>query len=394
MKVLTKEMKVPRMGEKDYDKVSVDERRAWLARQTGVAFEHIAAYSTPSTAMKGNIENLIGACQIPLGVVGPLSVNGEHAKGLFYVPMATTEGALVLDYQLGALMCTESGGVNVRIFRDFVHVDPAFYVDGLLEGQEFMRWLERHFASLKRIAESTTSHGQLLRIEPVMISRRVILKMVFDTKDAHGLNMINKASEKVCEHIKKELGLAYCLRSHHSSIKGVATNNYHEGQGKAVFADIVVSKETLALFFRVKPIDIEKYYTSSLYAAIQANRLGHTGHAANGLTAMFIACGQDVADISVSHVGVSTAEVNKRGDLYVSLYLPNLFLGTVGGGTALGTQKECLEMIGCYGKGKVKKFTEIVAAATIAGEISVLCALVNGNYVKAHEIYGRNRPAK
>jgi hydroxymethylglutaryl-CoA reductase (NADPH) len=394
MKVLTKAMKVPRMGDHDHEKESVDKRRDWLSEKVGVKFEHISSYTVPSIQMKGNIENLIGMCQVPLGVVGPISVNGDHAKGMFYVPMATTEGALVLDYQIGALMCTEAGGVNVKVVKDFVHISPLFYVSGLIEGQSFIKWVKDHFLTLKKVAETTTSHGELLRIEPFMISRRVILKMVYDTKDAQGLNMINKACEKVCEYIKKERALEYCLRCHYSSIKGAATNNFHAGQAKAVFADVIIPKELFRLFFRVSPADVERYFISSLHAAMHANRLGHTGHAANGLTAMFIACGQDVADISVSHIGISNAEVTEKGDLYVSLYLPNLFVGTVGGGTGLGTQKECLRMIDCYGKGKVKKFAEIVAATTLAGEISVLGALVNGNYVNAHEQYGRNRPGK
>lgn len=114
---------------------------------------------------------------------------------------------------------------------------------------------------------------------------------------------------------------------------------------------------------------------------------------ANAVTAVFIACGQDVADVSVSHVGVSMCETTEQGDLYVSTCIPNLFVGTIGGGTNLGTQRECLEIMGCYGADKVNKFAEIIGGVVLAGEINVLTALVSKVYVEAHEKYGRNKPS-
>ncbi|MBF0479396.1 MAG: 3-hydroxy-3-methylglutaryl-CoA reductase, partial [Candidatus Omnitrophica bacterium] len=165
-----------------------------------------------------------------------------------------------------------------------------------------------------------------------------------------------RATEAACKYISKKTNKKYCLRSHYSSIKGASSNIIHQGQAKAIFADIIIPKKILAKYLRVTPEETAAYYMSSLVTAVYANRLGHSAHIANGITAIFIACGQDVADVSVSHIGISSAEVTETGDLYVSTLIPNLFVGTVGGGTGLGTQKECLQILDCYGKNKVKKF--------------------------------------
>lgn len=387
-----KRNKIPKFGNEDYTKEAIEKRLKWLGEVTDKPLRHIGHFSENPQNMKGNIENLIGVCQIPLGITGPLLVKGEYADGYFYVPMATTEGALVLDYQIGMKLVTMSGGAKVKINSDSVHIDPLFYVNNLDEAQGFIGWIKENFNKIKDAAESTTKHGKLIAIDPFFIGRRVVLKFSYFTADAHGLNMINKATEKACEFIKDQTKKNYILRSHFSSIKGVSNHSIHVGQAKSVFAEVVVPKKILGKLFNVTPENMQKYFFSTLLTGVYAGRIGGNAHIANGVTAIFIACGQDVADVSVSHIGISMCEMTEEGDLYISAYIPNLFVGTVGGGTALGTQKECLEIMSCYGAGKAKKFAEIIGASVLAGEISVLASLVNGNYVNAHEKYGRNRP--
>jgi len=386
--------KVPKFGKSDYEKESVDKKREWLSQIAGSELKHIGCYSEDPKNMKGNVENLIGVAQVPLGITGPLLIKGNYANGYFFVPMATTEGALVLDYHMGMKLLTLSGGARVRLLRDSIHISPMFFVADLLDAEDFIEWVDKNMSSIKKEAEATTKHGKLLSIEPFLMGRRVTLKFSYFTEDAHGLNMVNKATEAACEFIKKETKKRYILRSHFSSIKCVSMNTIQTGQAKRLFADAIISRRILKKFFNVAPEDVEKYFISTLITSAYTGRIAINAQIANGITAIFIACGQDVADVSVSHVGVSACEVNEDGDLYISIYLPNLFVGTVGGGTGLGTQRECLKIMDCFGAGKSKKFAEIIAGTILAGELTVLLALVSNTYVSAHEKYGRNRPEK
>jgi len=392
--MIDRENKIPKFGKNDYKLENIQERLKWIEKKTGTRLEHIKNFTYNPQEAKGNIENLIGTVQIPLAISGPIKVNGDYAKKEYYVPMATTEGALVLNYHIGMVLCTEAGGVNVKILSDKIHISPSFLVENMQEGFVIIQFVENNFNKIKQECERTTEHGKLLEIEPILISKRVVLKFIFDTKDAQGLNMINKATEAGCKYIELHCGKKYNLRSHYSSIKGASTSSYHCGQAKEIFADIIFPSKLLKKYFRISTGEIAKYYSNSALTALYSNRLGHNGHFANGITAIFIACGQDVADVSVSHIGVSTAELTENNDLYLSVKIPNLFVGTVGGGTGLEPQKECLKILNCYGTNKAKKFAEIVASTVLAGEVSVIAALANGNYVNAHEFYGRNKPAE
>jgi hydroxymethylglutaryl-CoA reductase (NADPH) len=142
----------------------------------------------------------------------------------------------------------------------------------------------------------------------------------------------------------------------------------------------------------VEPEALAALWRRTVVAHFESGAVGHNGHYANGLAAIFIACGQDVANIVNAAVGVSTLEVEKDGALFASVHLPSLTVATVGGGTGIGTAPECLEVLGCRGDGKARKLAEILAAALLAGELSFSAALAGGEHARAHERYGRNRP--
>lgn len=390
--ITEKRNKMPKNRLKDYEDDFIEKRRQWIADYAKVELTNIGKYSIMSKEMIGNIENSIGACQVPLGLAGPLRINGEYAKGDFFVPLATTEGVLVMTYHRGMKVITRSGGANVRVLRDSVHISPVFCVENLIEGEDFIKWVETHHKEIKKEAESTTNYGILLGIEPIWEGRRMILKFLYYTEDAQGLNMINKATDKACQFIENQTGKKYLLRSNLSAIKKVSAYNIHCGQGKAVFAEITIPEDVIRLF-GVKAKDMADYFFSTLLCSSHGGMVGENAHVANGIAAIFLACGQDIADVSVSHVGISMCEETSQGGLYVSTYLPNLFIGTVGGGTALPTQRECLSIMGCYGTGKAKKFAEIIGATVLAGEVAVLASLSGRTYVQAHEKYGRNKPS-
>lgn len=372
----------------------ITQRREWLARQTKTTLQYIADFSEDAQDFKGKIENPIGVAHVPLGIAGPLKVNGEHARGIFFVPMAGTEGALITAYTLGSHIATRSGGINTKLLKDELRIGPIFVFQSLRESNIFVKWLESNFLKVKETAEQTSRHLRLTRLTHLIDGRRVIVNFHYHTADAMGMNMACKATEAACKFISDAVEPEeYWLRSNFNANKKVTANNFITGYGKTVTADVTIPRRLVGLL-DTTPEEMERYFKQQLLASSHAVMIGNNGHFANAIAAMYIACGQDVALVANSHVGVTTCEVTKTGDTYFSVYLSNLLVGTVGGGTAFGTGRECLEILGCYGSDKVYKFAEIVAAMALAGEIAICAAIVNGTYVLAHETFGKNRPVK
>jgi hydroxymethylglutaryl-CoA reductase (NADPH) len=384
---------VPRMKGQGYAGRYVESRREWVERKTGCRLRHVGACSIPSEEMRGNIENPIGAAQMPLGVAGPLLVNGLEAKGIFYVPLATTEGALVRSYERGMVALTRAGGAATRLHIDENRIAPVFFFDDVRAAFDFAQSLHADFEKIRAEAESTTRHGKLLRLECHAVGREVIVSFCYSTADAQGMNMIVKATERACQWIVKH-GRArrFHIFSGYCSEKRAAGALLAGGKGKKVTAGALLPKEIVKSYLHVTPARLFDMWHHSVLGHIQANAVGHNGHFANGLAALFIACGQDVANIVNSSVGITNFEVTASGDLYASVTLPSLTVATIGGGTHLGTNRECLEMLGCAGSGHAAKFAEIVAATILAGELSMGAAIAGGEFVDAHETYGRNRP--
>ncbi len=385
---------VPRFKDQGYSPDQVRERREWLERRTGVSLPLVGACAIPTDEMRGNVENPVGAVQMPLGIAGPLLVHGDHARGAFYVPLATTEGALVRSYERGMVMLTRAGGVTARIHADQNVVSPVFSFDGVADAARFAAELPGHFEALRAEAESTTRHGRLHRVEPRASGRAVIVNFYYHTADAQGMNMIVKATERAAQWILAQ-GLAPRFRvfSGLSSEKRASGFLLAGGKGKTVVAGARVPASTLESYMRVTPRTVADVWHDSVIGHLQANAIGFNAHYANGLTALFIACGQDVANVANAAVGITDYEVTADGDLYASVTLPSLTVATVGGGTGLGTSRECLAMLGCGGAGHAPKLAEIFAATVLAGELSMAAAIGSGEFVAAHETYGRNRPA-
>jgi hydroxymethylglutaryl-CoA reductase (NADPH) len=386
---------VPRFKDQGYSPDQVRDRREWLERKAGVPLPLVGACAIPTEQMRGNVENPVGSVQMPLGIAGPLLVNGEHAQGTFYVPLATTEGALVRSYERGMVMLTRAGGVTARLHADQNVVSPVFSFGGVAEAARFAAELPSHFDALRAEAESTTRHGRLHRVEPRASGRAVIVNFYYHTADAQGMNMIVKATERAAQWILAN-GLAPRFRvfSGLSSEKRASGFLLAGGKGKTVVAGARVPAATLESYMRVTPRQIADVWHDTVVGHLQANAIGFNAHYANGLTALFIACGQDVANVANAAVGITDYEVDGDGDLYASVTLPSLTIATIGGGTGIGTSRECLAMLGCSGAGHAPKLAEIFAATLLAGELSMAAAIGSGEFVAAHETYGRNRPAE
>ncbi len=384
---------IPRFSKQGYDLESVALRRNWLERRTSANLNHVGAFSISSSEMKGNIENPVGAVQIPLGIAGPLLVNGLHARGQFYVPMATTEGALVRSYERGMALLTRAGGVDARVHVDENCVAPTFFFRDVVAAYDFASQLQIYFGEIRSEAEATTTHGKLLRLEPQVGGRNVIVRFHYHTGDAHGMNMIVKATDRACRWIVQNLGPAgYHIFSGFESEKRASGGLFTAGKGKKVTAGALLPADFLEFYLRATPAQFVTLWQHTVLGHMQAHSVGYNGHFANGLAAMFIACGQDVGNLPNCSVGITHFEATPRGDLYASVTLPSLTVATVGGGTGTGTARECLAILGCEGSLLARKFAEIIASTLLAGELSIGAAIITGELVAAHETYGRNRP--
>jgi hydroxymethylglutaryl-CoA reductase (NADPH) len=389
----TQRVPVPRDRENDYTDEAVAQRRRFIRERTGVELEHVPQYSFDPAITGGNIEQLIGVAQVPIGLAGPLLVDGEHAQGKFYVPMATAEGTLVASYNRGMRLLYEAGGVKTTIMADRMQRAPVFIMPSAREAREFCSWLDEHFDEIKAAAETTTRSGKLVDIERYTAARHVYTRFNYTTGDAAGQNMTGKATQEACRWIVQAFGdiERYFLEGAFATDKKSSQVNMLRTRGKRVIAEAVIPDELVQRVMRTS--------TETLFYARQVNNLGgfmsgvnnNGAHSANGITAMFIATGQDAANVAESSAAFAYAELRENGDYYYSLTIPALIVATYGGGTSLATQRECLEMLGCYGKGKVQKFAEIVAATVLCGELSLGSAVVAEEWVEAHDLFGRNR---
>lgn len=386
---------VPRLEPEGYSAESVAERRAWVEQKTGARLEHVGRFSIASQELRGNVENPVGAAQVPIGVAGPLLIHGGHAHGTFYVPLATTEGALVRSYERGMVALTRSGGVTVRLSIDENRISPIFVLADVAAAGDFAAEVERRLPEIRRQAESTTRHGRLLRLECRPLGRAVTVTFCYSTGDAHGMNMIARATDQACRWIVEQgLAPSYSIMSGLESEKRASGALLAGGKGKKVVAGARLPARVTRAYLHASPQQLRELWQQTVLGHLAAGSVGYNGQIANGLTALFIACGQDVANVVNSAVGVTSFEVTEEGDLYASVTLPSLIVATVGGGTGLGTARECLEMMGAAGNGGAPRLAEIAAATALAGELSMGAAMASGEFVAAHESYGRNRPAK
>jgi hydroxymethylglutaryl-CoA reductase (NADPH) len=344
-----------------------------------------------------NAENVIGAVQVPMGVIGPLRVNGDYARGEFYVPLATTEGALIASVNRGAKAVTLSGGTRVKIIFDGMARAPVFKLDSIIDVVDFIDWVKKHYEDLKHIAESTTSHGKLISVEPYVLGNNVWLRFIYDTGDAMGMNMATIATEKVCEYIEENFGRARCLAvsgNMCSDKKQSIVNSLH-GRGKTVVAEALIPNDIITKVLKsdknlIHEVNLRKNWAGGARAG---TFFQYNAHFANIIAAIFLATGQDMAQVVESSSGYTWTEVRENG-IYISVTLTSLEIGTVGGGTRLPTQREALSIMGVYGSGNppgsnAKKFAEIIASTVLAGELNLLSALANKELGKAHLKLGR-----
>lgn len=385
--------KIPRNSENDYSEEMAQKRRDFASEKTASSLDNIGHYSIDPAVTAGNIENFIGVAQVPLGLIGPLLVNGEHAQGEFYVPMATSEGTLIASYNRGASLLRAAGGVKVSVVDDAMQRAPVFIFEDAREARDFGVWVDDNFDEIAGQAETTTSSGKLRNIQQFSAARMRYLRFNYTTGDAAGQNMVGKATFVACEWIMANYpGIQrYMLSGSMDTDKKHSQLNTLHTRGKRVIAEVTIPSALLEKVMGVTAEVLFKARSISQVGAFLAGSVNTGAHSANGITATFIATGQDVANVAESSAAIAYADIDHDGNYYLSITIPSLIVATYGGGTGLPTQQECLKMLGCSGAGKVNKLAEIIGATVMAGEISLMSAVLAGDWVTSHDALGRNR---
>ncbi len=385
--------KIPRDKQDDYTETMAQTRRDFASAKTSTPLNHIGHYSVDPAVTAGNIENFIGVAQVPMGLMGPLLVDGEHAQGEFYVPMATSEGTLVASYNRGASLLREAGGAKVTVVDDAMQRAPVFIFEDARQARQFGVWVNENFERIAEQAESTTSSGKLRDIQQFAAARMRYLRFNYTTGDAAGQNMVGKATFVACEWIKANYpGIdRYMLSGAMDTDKKHSQLNTLYTRGKRVIAEVTIPSALLERVMGVTGDALFKARAINQVGGLLAGSINTGAHSANGITATFIATGQDVANVAESSSAVVYADLKENGDYYFSITIPSLIVATFGGGTGLPTQQECLKMLGCDGAGKVNKLAEIIGATVLAGELSLMSAVLAGDWVTSHDALGRNR---
>jgi hydroxymethylglutaryl-CoA reductase (NADPH) len=374
-------------------------RRHLLATETAADLDAVGSYAFDAADAEANIENMVGAAQVPMGVVGPVPVDGEAASGDEYLPLATTEGALVASVNRGCAAIRAGGGATARVLKSAMTRAPVFRVRDVGEASEVASWVRANVPALREAAESTTGHGELRDVTPYVVGDNVFLRFAYDTKDAMGMNMATIATEAACAVVEAETPASLvALSGNLCSDKKPAAVNAVEGRGRTVAADVLIPADTVESVLNTTPAAIAEANTrKNLVGSAKAGSLGFNAHAANTVAAAFLATGQDMAQVVEGANAITTADVRETDDgaaLYASVTLASLEVGTVGGGTRLPTQAESLDVLGVRGGGdpagsNADALAEVIATGALAGELSLLGALASSHLASAHEELGR-----
>lgn len=343
---------------------------------------------------QGNIENAIGLMKMPLGLAGPLRMNGVAAKGDYCIPLATTEAALVASYHRGCRLLTAAGGCSAMVLYESLSRAPSFVFNTSPEACRFTVWAVEQFEEFQKVAGTTTSHGKLMDMGVTIEGNHVYLNFEFTTGDASGQNMVTIAAQAICDHIIAHSPVPpkrHYVESNLSGDKKASTKAFTTTRGKKVTAEARLSADLVKKHLHTTPRAMEQYWQMSAIGGVLSGTLGIHGHFANGLTALYLATGQDAACVAESATGVTRFEVTEEGDLYATVTLPGIMVGTVGGGTGLPTQKACLQLMGLHGAGKARALAEVCAGLLLAGELSIIAALSAGHFSRAHRKLARDR---
>ena len=385
---------IPRDEEDNYSQAAIERRHEYIAEETGVELEHVPEFSFDAARGEGNIENFIGVAQMPLGLAGPVKVDGEHADGYYPIPLATTEGTLVASYSRGMKAINMCGGATATVTDDKMNRAPVFVFENARKARDFRDWVFDHYDTIKEQAEETSGVAELIEVEDYMTNNFAHLRFGYRTGDAAGQNMVGKATFAACNWILQEYpGYVenFYLDGNTSTDKKASAVNMMNTRGKRVTAEVTLDEDTCIHHLGAEPESLDHHGKIASLAALMVDGETNGAHPANGLASLFIACGQDEANVAESHAAIVNTTLLDDNSLHISVTIPSLIVATYGGGTGMATQQECLAMLDCDGPGNVNKFAEIAATTVLAGELSLGAAISASDWVTSHESLGRNR---
>ena len=346
-----------------------------------------------ASSFRNNIESYIGTISVPVGLAGPLRVRGTEGSTDYRVPLATTEAALVASYNRGARLLTSAGGCNARVVAEAVSRSPVFAFNSLVEAEKFSRFIEAHADLLTDAVSQVTSHGKLVSVRCIIEGNHVYVDLQFTTGDASGQNMVTFASDAICKLIIEHSPIEprfWFIEGNFSGDKKATAKSMGHVRGKRVVADITIPRALVESQLHTTPERMVEYWYAGAIGGVLSGTTGIQGHFANGLAALYLACGQDVACVAESATGITRMEITGT-DLYASVTLPNIMVGTVGGGTSLPSAKACLDILGLAGKGKSGALAEVCGAIVLAGELSIIGAFCSGDFAMAHRALSRGQ---
>jgi hydroxymethylglutaryl-CoA reductase (NADPH) len=377
----------------DSSREALLERRRRL-RESGYCIEEISGTGAEvdPASLQGSIEGFLGFAQVPLGVAGPVRINGTAARGDFLVPFATSEGTLVASFQHAFNAINRCGGVSAVCREQQVSRAPCFEFASLAEAHAFACWLPSRLALLQETAATTSRYCRLQTAHVSVVGNTTYVLFEFFTADAAGQNMVTLATQAICDQLIADATpppRSWLMESMLSGDKRATPVAFRSTRGRNVSAELVLQPKQLARYWRTDAEKMERAWRQAVNGAAQTGAVGLQGNVANALAAMFIACGQDVACVAEATTALTRVERTRTGEVYASITLPNLIVGTVGGGTYLPTARECLSMLGCNGSGLARKFAEICAVVALAGEVALVGAMASGQFASAHATGGR-----
>lgn len=363
------------------------ERRNKLEKETGVSLSTIGETYTDDPSLV-HCENLIGSIALPLGVAGPLHIQGEHLQDTVYLPLATTEGALVASVSRGCKAILASGGVRVQIQEVGATRGPVFRTKGIREGKELMQWIDSHLTLLKQEARTTSKHLDLIKVHMQMNGTEVYARFDFDTDEAMGMNMATIATDKLVKIIEKECNVrCIAVAGNYDIDKKPAWLNMISGKGKRGWAEVTVSREIVERILKTTPEKIEEVvYIKCWGGSMMSGSLGFNAHFANIVAAFYAATGQDLAHVVEGSHGVTSARLLPDGELYFSVMMPALMIGMVGGGTKLKTQREAQSLTNAK---TAIELAEVLVGGVLAGELSLIASISAHSLANAHKSLGR-----
>jgi hydroxymethylglutaryl-CoA reductase (NADPH) len=390
--------RIPYQSKNQYSEESIQERIEWIEYICGEKMHSIRRTVIDPMTVAGNIEFYIGAVQVPLGIGGPLLINGDYTKNYVPIPIATTEGALLSSLTRGSYACNLSGGVNVHVRKQVMLRAPVFYCHSMRGALNLEKWIVNNRRLITEKAQSVSSVAQVSDITTTLLGRELHVQFIYSTGDAAGQNMTTSCTYVACEWIVKCIKddasiryITYTIEGNLSGDKKINFQNMVRGRGVCVDAEVYINEKTLKRILHVSKKDLLRIYNTGVLGCAKIGAVGIDIDAANVIAGIFTATGQDIASVYESSSSILNI-VEEEDGVVCTLHMPSLVIGTVGGGTKLPTQKECLKIMNCYGSDKLCRFAEIIGAACLALDLSTISAVYTREFVTAHNNLGRNRP--